>query len=91
MVDLGAIQRRQWEKERVPAYTMGNPAVAIPVAVPPVNGELSVRDAIEQAAAVLGADGLHIDAVRTCGFVGPDQNGNAVFQVVAVVSEVDSE
>jgi hypothetical protein len=29
VVDLGAIQRRQWEKERVPAYTMGNPAVAI--------------------------------------------------------------
>jgi hypothetical protein len=85
--DLGAIRQRQREKEQVPTYAVGNPEFALQVAVQSANGRLSFRDALDRAALILGADRFAISEVKQCAFVGRDQGGNAVFQVVVAVSE----
>jgi hypothetical protein len=85
--DLGAIRQRQREKEQVPPYTVGNPEFTVPVAVQSPTGQLSYRDAIDKAASILGADGWSITEVKQCAFVGGDQGGNVVFQVVVTTEE----
>jgi hypothetical protein len=87
VVDLGAINRRNQEKERVPAYTVGAPEFALQVGVQVINGAISFRDALDRAALVLGADGFTIEEVKHCAFAGQDQNGAAVFQVIVRVSD----
>jgi hypothetical protein len=85
--DLGAIRQRQREKEQVPPYTVGNPEFAVQVAVQSPNGQLSLRDALDRAALILGIDGFSITEVKQCAFVGGDQGGNAIFQVIVTASE----
>lgn len=87
--DLGAIRQRQREKEQVPPYTVGNPEFALQVAVQSANGQISFRDAIDRAALILGNDGFSITEVKQCAFVGGDQAGNTIFQVVVVASEIE--
>ena len=87
VVDLGAIQQRQREKEQVPSYTVGTPEFALQVGVQIINGILSFRDALDRAATLLDADGFTIEEVKHCAFAGQDQQGAAVFQVVVRVSE----
>jgi hypothetical protein len=92
VVDLGAINRRNQEKERVPTYTVGAEAeFAMQVGVEPVNGKLSFRQALDRAAVVLGADDFQIEEVKHCGFAGVDPGGNTIFQVVVRVSEAAEE
>jgi hypothetical protein len=38
-------------------------------------------------ATIFGADGWSITEVGQCAFVGGDQGGNAVFQVIVMVAE----
>jgi hypothetical protein len=85
--DLGAIRQRQREKEQVPAYRVGNPEFAMQVAVQSANGQLSFRDALDRAALILGGDGFAITEVKQCAFVGGDQGGNAIFQVIVTTEE----
>ncbi len=87
--DLGAIRQRQREKEQVAPYTVGNPEFAMQVAVQSANGQLSFRDAIDRAATILGADGWEITEVKQCAFVGGDQGGNAIFQVIVTAREAE--
>jgi hypothetical protein len=91
VLDLGAIQRRQQEKEKVPTYSLGTPEFALQVVVPMINAEISFRDAIDRAATLLGADGFTIEEVKQCAFAGQDQNGTtAVFQVIVRVSDTET-
>jgi hypothetical protein len=91
VVDLGAIQRRQQEKEKVPTYNLGTPEFALQVVVPMINGEISFRDATDRAAVLLGTDGFTIEEVKQCAFAGQDQNGTtAVFQVIVRVSDTET-
>jgi hypothetical protein len=90
VVDLGAIQQRQREKEQVPSYTVGTPEFALQVGVEIINGTLSFRDALDRAATLLNADGFTIEEVKHCAFAGQDQQGAAVFQVVVRVSETET-
>jgi hypothetical protein len=90
VVDLGAIQRRQREKEQVPAYSVGSPEFALQVGVHIVDGRLSFRDALDRAATLLDADGFTIEEVKQCAFAGQDQSGAAVFQVVVRVSQTEA-
>jgi hypothetical protein len=90
VVDLGAVQRRQREKEQVPAYTVGTPEFALQVGVQIINGILSFRDALDRAATLLDADGFTIEEVKHCAFAGQDQQGVAVFQVVVRVAETET-
>jgi len=85
--DLGATRQGQREKEQVPPYTVGNPEFARQVAVQSPNGQLSFRDAIDRSAVILGADGWSITEVKQCAFVGGDQAGNMIFQVIVTATE----
>jgi hypothetical protein len=49
------------------------------------------RDAIDRAALILGNDGLSITEVKQCAFVGGDQGGNTIFQVIVSVAEMARE
>jgi hypothetical protein len=89
VVDLGAINRRNQEKERVPAYTVGTPEFVLEVAVEGT-GRISFRDAIDRAAVVLSADGWAIDEVKHCAFAGQDQGGNMLFQLIVRVSDTEA-
>jgi hypothetical protein len=51
------------------------------------NGQLSFRDAVGRAAIILGADGFKITEVKQCVFVGCDQGGNAIFQVIVAATD----
>jgi len=86
VVDLGEIQRRQQEKAKVPAYSVGSPEFALPVAVE----RMSFRDALDRAAVMLDEDGFTVEQVKQCAFAGIDQNGAAVFQVVVRVSDTEA-
>ena len=88
--DLGAIRQRQREKEQVPAYRVGNPEFAMQVAVQSANGQLSFRDALDRAALILDTDGFTINEVKQCAFVGGDQGGNAIFQVIVSAAEKEA-
>jgi hypothetical protein len=90
VVDLGEINRRNQEKERVPTYTVGKPEFALQVGVQVFNGQISFRDALDRAALVLGTDGFTIEEVKHCAFAGQDQNGAAVFQVIVRVSDAEA-
>jgi hypothetical protein len=85
VVDLGEVARRQREKEQVPPYSVGSPEVAMPVGVEC----MSFRDALNKAATMLDADGFTIEEIKQCVFMGQDQTGAVVFQVVARVSETE--
>jgi hypothetical protein len=88
VVDLGAINRRNQEREKVPPYAVGTPELVLQVAVN-TGGTISFRAAIERGAFILGADGFKIDEVKQCAFAGADQAGNVVFQLVVVASETE--
>ena len=60
------------------------------VAVQSPNGELSFRDAIDKAALILGGDGWSITEVKQCAFVGGDQGGNTIFQVIVTARETEN-
>ena len=52
------------------------------------NGQLSFRDAIDRRQRFfLLADGWSITEVKQCAFVGGDQGGNVIFQVVVTAAE----
>jgi len=81
------MRQRQREKEQVPPYAVGNPEFAMQVVVQSANGQISFRDAIDRAALILGNDGFSITEVKQCAFVGGDQGGNTIFQVIVSVAE----
>jgi hypothetical protein len=85
VVDLGEVHRRQKEKEQVPRYSVGSPEFALPVGVE----RMSFRDALDRAAVMLDQDGFTIEQVKQCAFMGQDQSGAAVFQVVVRVSDTE--
>ena len=90
VVDLGRMQRRQQEKAKVPAYSVGSPEFALQVGVEVIDGQLSFRAALDRAATLLDADGFTIEEVKHCAFAGQDQNGATVFQVVVRVSDTEA-
>ena len=85
VVDLGELKRRQEEKQRVPAYSVGSPDFALQVGIP----SLSFRDALDRAATILDGEGFTIEEVKHCAFAGQDQQGSAIFQVVVRVSDTE--
>lgn len=90
VVDLGEIQRRQQEKAKVPAYSVGSPEFALQVLAQPINGGPSFREALDRAALTLDSDGFTIEEVKQCVFAGQADNGAFVFQVVARVSDTEA-
>jgi hypothetical protein len=46
-----------------------------------------LRDALDRAALILGADGWTITEMKQCAFAGADQGGNTIFQVIVSVAE----
>lgn len=88
--DLGAIRDRQREKEKAPHYSVGSPEFALQVGVQSTSGQLSLRDALNRAAVMLDQDGFTIEQVKQCAFMGQDQSGAAVFQVIVRVSDTEA-
>ena len=85
-VDLGEIQRRQREKEQVPAYSVGSPDLGLQVGV----DRMSFRDAMDRTATLLDQDGLTIEEFKQCAFAGTGQNDEAIFQILVRVSDTET-
>jgi hypothetical protein len=50
------------------------------------NGQISFRSALDRAAFILGTDGWLITEVKQGAFVGADQAGNAILQMIVTAA-----